>query len=180
MKKDIWCRVAYVLSWASRAVQREGPGGQDSRSTTSYSVTWGYHFVHWASVSSPGNCGNTTDLRAALRIAGHHVIWSPVQIELPIQALILITTVPAVKTLSSWKVSYIWVLVVHAWTLSYSGYGDQENHGSKTAQVNSSWDPTSKTLHKNRAGGVDQGEGPEFKPSVAKKKKKKERKKNKS
>jgi hypothetical protein len=30
-----------------------------------------------------------------------------------------------------------------------------------------------KTLHKNRAGGVAQGEGPEFKPQYHKKKKKK-------
>jgi hypothetical protein len=30
-----------------------------------------------------------------------------------------------------------------------------------------------KTLHKNRAGGVSQGEGPEFKPQYHKKKKKK-------
>jgi hypothetical protein len=31
-----------------------------------------------------------------------------------------------------------------------------------------------KTLHKNRAGGVDQGEHPEFKPQFCKKKNKKE------
>jgi hypothetical protein len=31
-------------------------------------------------------------------------------------------------------------------------------------------DPVSKTLHKNRAGGVVQGEGPEFKPQYCKKK----------
>jgi hypothetical protein len=29
-----------------------------------------------------------------------------------------------------------------------------------------------KTLHKNRVGGVDQDEGPEFKPQYCKKKKK--------
>jgi hypothetical protein len=36
-----------------------------------------------------------------------------------------------------------------------------------------SQDPISKTLHKNKAGGVAQGEGPEFKPQYHKKKKKK-------
>jgi hypothetical protein len=51
-------------------------------------------------------------------------------------------------------------LVAHAFNLSYSGGGDQEDCNSKPAQANSS----RKTLHKNRAGGVAEGEGPEFKP----------------
>jgi hypothetical protein len=33
--------------------------------------------------------------------------------------------------------------------------------------------PSQKTLHKNRAGGLVQGEGPELKPQYRKKKKKK-------
>jgi hypothetical protein len=46
----------------------------------------------------------------------------------------------------------------------------------KPAQANSSTRPYfEKTLHKNRAGGVVQGEGPEFKPQYLQKKKKKER-----
>jgi hypothetical protein len=53
---------------------------------------------------------------------------------------------------------------------------DQEDCGSKPAQANSSRDPISKnTQHKNRAGGVAQGEGPEFKPQYCKKKKKKKK-----
>jgi hypothetical protein len=50
--------------------------------------------------------------------------------------------------------------VAHAFNLSYSGGRDQEDCNSKPAQANSS----RKTLHKNRAGGVAEGEGPEFKP----------------
>jgi hypothetical protein len=34
----------------------------------------------------------------------------------------------------------------------------------KPAQANRLGDPISKTLHKNRASGVAQGKGPEFKP----------------
>jgi hypothetical protein len=37
-----------------------------------------------------------------------------------------------------------------------------------------------KTLHKNKAGGVVQGEGPEFKPQYHKKKRKKNRFKSKA
>jgi hypothetical protein len=43
----------------------------------------------------------------------------------------------------------------------------------KPAWANSLRDPILKTLHKNRAGGVAQGEVPEFKPQYCKKKKKK-------
>jgi hypothetical protein len=43
----------------------------------------------------------------------------------------------------------------------------------KPAQANSSARPyLEKNLHKNRAGGGAQGEGPEFKPQYHKKKKK--------
>jgi hypothetical protein len=51
------------------------------------------------------------------------------------------------------------VLVAHACNPSYSGGRDQEDHGSKSAWVNSSWDPISKNLHKNKAGRVAQREG---------------------
>jgi hypothetical protein len=57
------------------------------------------------------------------------------------------------------------VPVAHTYNPSYSGGRDQEDCSSKPAPANSSGDPISrKTLHKNRAGGVGQGEGPEFKP----------------
>jgi hypothetical protein len=44
---------------------------------------------------------------------------------------------------------------------SYSGGRDQEDHGSKTAQPNSSQEPISKKKKKSqkRAGDVTQGEG---------------------
>jgi hypothetical protein len=64
------------------------------------------------------------------------------------------------------------VLVAHAYNPSYSGNRDQEDHSSKLAQANSSMRPClRKTLHKNRAGGVAQGGGHEFKPLVLEKKK---------
>jgi hypothetical protein len=66
--------------------------------------------------------------------------------------------------------------VAHSCNPSYSGGRDQEDHGSKPAQANSLQDPISKTFHKNRAGGVAQSEGPEFKPQYWKKNKKKKKK----
>jgi hypothetical protein len=63
--------------------------------------------------------------------------------------------------------------VANACNPSYSGGRNQEDRGSKTAKANSSRDPILKNLHKNRAGEVAQGEGPEFKPKYRKKKKKK-------
>jgi hypothetical protein len=59
--------------------------------------------------------------------------------------------------------------VAHACNLSYSGGSDQEDHGSKPAQANSSRDPISKTPITKRAVGVAQSEGPEFKPQYHKK-----------
>jgi hypothetical protein len=48
-----------------------------------------------------------------------------------------------------------------------------EDYSWKPAQANSSWDPISKkTLHKNKAGGVAEGGGSEFKPQYHKNKKK--------
>jgi hypothetical protein len=67
--------------------------------------------------------------------------------------------------------------MAHACNPSYSGGRSQEDHGLKPAQVNSSRDPISKIPITKRAGGVAQGEGPEFKPQYQKKKKKKEKKK---
>jgi hypothetical protein len=49
--------------------------------------------------------------------------------------------------------------VVPACSPSYSGGRDQSQPGQKVRETLSQ-----KTLHKNRAGGVAQGEGPEFKP----------------
>jgi hypothetical protein len=44
-----------------------------------------------------------------------------------------------------------------------------QDHSSKPARANSSRDPISKkTLHKSRADGVAQGEGPVFKPQYCK------------
>jgi hypothetical protein len=62
------------------------------------------------------------------------------------------------------------VPVAHACNPSYSGGRDQEAHGSKSAQANSLQNAK---LFTKRAGGVAQGEGPEFKPQYSKKKKKK-------
>jgi hypothetical protein len=60
--------------------------------------------------------------------------------------------------------------VAQACNPSYLGGRDQEDCSSNPAQENSS----KKTLHKKRAGGVAQGEGPEFKPQFKKKRKEKE------
>jgi hypothetical protein len=60
------------------------------------------------------------------------------------------------------------VLVAHTCNPSYSGGRDQEDHVLKPAQANSCKTLSWKTLHKNRAGGVTQGEGPEFKPQYCK------------
>jgi hypothetical protein len=55
--------------------------------------------------------------------------------------------------------------MAHTCNSSYSGDRDQEDHGSKPACANSYRDPIlKKTLHKNRASGMAQGVGPEFKP----------------
>jgi hypothetical protein len=60
--------------------------------------------------------------------------------------------------------------VAHTYNPSYSGHRDQEDHGSKPAQTNRSRDPILKNpITKNWAGGVPQGEGPEFKPTYHKK-----------
>jgi hypothetical protein len=69
------------------------------------------------------------------------------------------------------------VLVAHTCNPGYSGGRDQEDHGLKPVWANSLRKPISKHPSKNRAGGVDQGEGPEFKPQYCQKKRKKERKK---
>jgi hypothetical protein len=53
--------------------------------------------------------------------------------------------------------------VAHACNPSYSGGRDQEDCGLKPVQANSSQDPVSKKPSQKRAGGVAQGEGPEFK-----------------
>jgi hypothetical protein len=60
--------------------------------------------------------------------------------------------------------------VAHSCNPSYSGGRDQEDRSLKSAQANSWRDPISKnTITKNWAGGVDQDEGPEFKPQYQKK-----------
>jgi hypothetical protein len=65
--------------------------------------------------------------------------------------------------------------VAHTYNPSYSGGRDQEDCGSKPAQVNSSRDPISKKPITKKSGddGVAQGEGPKFKPQYHKKKKEK-------
>jgi hypothetical protein len=64
------------------------------------------------------------------------------------------------------------VLVAHTCNPSYSGDRDQEDHGSKPPQANSSQGPILKIPITKRAGRVVQGGGPEFKPLYRKKKKK--------
>jgi hypothetical protein len=54
--------------------------------------------------------------------------------------------------------------VTHACNPGYSGGRDQEDGGLKPTQANSSQDPISKKPFAERAGGVAQGVGPEFKP----------------
>jgi hypothetical protein len=56
------------------------------------------------------------------------------------------------------------MLVANAYNPSYSGGKDQEDGGSKPLQANSLRDPIWKIPITKRAGGVAQGEGPEFKP----------------
>jgi hypothetical protein len=59
--------------------------------------------------------------------------------------------------------------VAHTCNPSYSGGRDQEDLSLKPVKANSSERPyLEKTLHKNRAGGVAQGVGPEFKPQYHK------------
>jgi hypothetical protein len=59
-----------------------------------------------------------------------------------------------------------WALVAHTCNLSYSGGKDQEDHSSKPARAIVL---SRKTFHRNRAGGMAQCEGPEFKPQYCKK-----------
>jgi hypothetical protein len=63
-----------------------------------------------------------------------------------------------------------WVPMAHTYNPSYSGGRDQEDCGLKPAWANSPWDPISKKPSQNRASGVAQGEGPEFKCQYCKKK----------
>jgi hypothetical protein len=65
--------------------------------------------------------------------------------------------------------------VAHAYNPSYSGGRDQEDRGPKSTQANSSVRPyLEEPFKKNRAGGVTQGGGPEFKSQYLKKTKKHE------
>jgi hypothetical protein len=70
------------------------------------------------------------------------------------------------------------VPVAHNGNPSYSGDRNQEDHGSKPVCADSSREPSSKNpsqKKKNRAGGVAQGEGTEFKPPLPQKKKERKR-----
>jgi hypothetical protein len=60
--------------------------------------------------------------------------------------------------------------VAHTCNPGYSGGRDQKDYSSKPAQANSSGAGISKNPITNWAGGVVQGEGPEFKPQYCKKK----------
>jgi hypothetical protein len=62
--------------------------------------------------------------------------------------------------------------VAHACNPSYSGGRDQEDCIRSQPRQIVLETLSRKTLHKNRAGGVAQGEGPEFKLQYSKKKKK--------
>jgi hypothetical protein len=73
--------------------------------------------------------------------------------------------------LTSRKLNWLcWAAVVRACNPSYSGGRDPEDYSLKPAQANNLWNPTQKTLCKNGADGVAQGEGPEFKPQYWEKK----------
>jgi hypothetical protein len=61
-------------------------------------------------------------------------------------------------------------LVAHVYNPSYSGGRDQKDCFSKPAKVNSFQDPILKSPYENKAGGVAQGEGYEFKPQYHKNK----------
>jgi hypothetical protein len=62
--------------------------------------------------------------------------------------------------------------VAYAFDPGYSGGRDQEDQNLKPDQANSSRDPILKNpIMKSWAGGMAQGEGPEFKPQYRKKKK---------
>jgi hypothetical protein len=79
-----------------------------------------------------------------------------------------------VELLNHMKIVEIsWTPVAHTCNSSYSGGRDQEARGSKPAPANSLRDPISKKKKKKsqkRAGGVVEGEGPEFKPQYNKNK----------
>jgi hypothetical protein len=65
--------------------------------------------------------------------------------------------------------------MAHTYNPSYSGGRNQEDHSSKSPQANSLQDPISKKYPpQKRAGGVAQGEGPEFKPHYQTQKRRKE------
>jgi hypothetical protein len=64
--------------------------------------------------------------------------------------------------------------VAYAYNASYSGGRDQEDCSPKSAGEIVLRDPISKICITKGAGGVAQGEGPEFKPQYHKKKKKKQ------
>jgi hypothetical protein len=48
------------------------------------------------------------------------------------------------------------MLVAHTYSLNYSGGQDQEDHGSRPAQANSSQNPFSKIIRAKWTGGVAQ------------------------
>jgi hypothetical protein len=53
--------------------------------------------------------------------------------------------------------------MAHTYNPSYTGTRDKEDHGSNTAQTNSSGDPIMKKPFTKKASGVAQAIGPEFK-----------------
>jgi hypothetical protein len=58
--------------------------------------------------------------------------------------------------------------MAHAYNPSYAGGGYQEDCLLKPAGAEFERPYLEKTHHKNRAGGVPQGEGPDFKPQECK------------
>jgi hypothetical protein len=65
------------------------------------------------------------------------------------------------------------VLVAHSCNPSYSGGRDQEDYGLELTWANILSDAVLKNPITKRAGGVAQGEGPEFKTQCCKKRKEK-------
>jgi hypothetical protein len=62
-----------------------------------------------------------------------------------------------------------WALVAHACNPTYSGRRDEEDHGLKTSQTNSSRASISKIPNTKRAGGMAQGMSSSLAPQKKKK-----------
>jgi hypothetical protein len=80
------------------------------------------------------------------------------------EALPIMTYVLQLASFKTSKKQLSQVPVAHACNPSYSGGRDQEDHSLNPACAKVHETLSQKTLHKNRADGVAQGEDPVFKP----------------